>query len=132
MHELQGSAAMARGNTESALKHLEKAVELEEKQDPPSGPAGPIKPSHELYGEFLVKAGQYDEAMVVLRRSLQRTPNRTASLLALARAAKKSGDMETATTAYQTLQYFLKDADPSVPYLEEVRSFETSTDAAGQ
>jgi tetratricopeptide (TPR) repeat protein len=129
MHELQGSAAMARGNTEEALKHLAKAAELEEKQDPPSGPAGPIKPSHELYGEFLVKAGKYDEAIEVLNTSLQRTPNRTASLLALARAAAKSGKMDLASETYGKLRTVLKDANESVPYLEEVRSFGAATDA---
>ena len=130
-HELKASAAMARGETDKALKYLAKAVEMEEKQDPPSGPAGPIKPSHELYGEFLVKAGKYDEAMTVLRTSLQRTPNRTHSLLALARAAAKSGDMETATATYAKLRGILKDADSDVPFLDEVRSFESSTDSAG-
>ena len=131
MHELKASAAMVRGETDEALKQLAMAVELEDQQDPPSGPAGPIKPSHELYGEFLVKAGKYDEAIEVLRVSLQRTPNRTAALLALARAADKSGDVETATSAYQTLRKFLKDADADVPFLDEVRNYGSATDDAG-
>ena len=118
-HELQASAAMVRGETDAALKHLEKAVALEAKQGPPSGPAGPIKPSYELYGEFLVKAGKYEEAVAVLRTSLQRTPNRTHSLLALARASVKLGDVETANEAYATLKRFLKDADANVPFLNE-------------
>ena len=130
-HELQASAAMVRGETDAALKHLEKAVALEAKQGPPSGPAGPIKPSYEFYGEFLVKAGKYEEAVAVLRTSLQRTPNRTHSLLALARASVKLGDVETANEAYATLKRFLKDADANVPFLNEVRSYEASTDAGG-
>ena len=131
LHELKASAAMARGETDEALKQLAQAVELEDQQDPPSGPAGPIKPSHELYGEFLVKAGKYDEAIEVLGVSLQRTPNRTASLLALARAADKSGDVETATQTYETLENFLKDADADVPFLDEVRNYGSATDDAG-
>ena len=128
-YELKASAAMARGETDSALEHLAKAVAIEDEQDPPSGPANPIKPSHELYGEFLVKAGKYAEAVEVLQTSLARTPNRTASLLALARASAKLGDMETASQAYETLRGFLKDADSNVPYLDEVRNFEAMTDA---
>ena len=120
-HELQASAAMVRGETDAALKHLEKAVALEAKQGPPSGPAGPIKPSYELYGEFLVKAGKYEEAVAVLRTSLQRTPNRTHSLLALARASVKLGDVETANEAYATLKRFLKDADERG---QKLRSFD--------
>ena len=131
MHELRASAAMVRGETDEALKQLALAVELEDQQDPPSGPAGPIKPSHELYGEFLVKAGKYDEAIEVLRVSLQRTPNRTAALLALARAADKSGDVETATQSYETLRRFLKDADADVPFLDEVRNYGSTTDDSG-
>ena len=130
LHELKASAAMVRGETDEALKQLNQAVELEDQQDPPSGPAGPIKPSHELYGEFLVKAGKYDEAIEVLRVSLQRTPNRTAALLALARAADKSGDVETATQSYETLRRFLKDADADVPFLDEVRNYGSTTDDA--
>ena len=129
MHELQGAAAMARGETEAALTHLAKAVELEETQDPPSGPAGPIKPSHELYGELLAKAGKHEEAMAAFRRSLKRTPNRTASLLGLARSAQALGDTETASSAYKTLRRFLKDADPDVPFLAEVRGYGASTDS---
>jgi tetratricopeptide (TPR) repeat protein len=131
MHELNASAAMARGETEEALSQLAEAVALEDLQDPPSGPANPIKPSHELYGEFLVKAGKYQEAIEVLNVSLQRTPNRTYSLLALARAADKLGDVETASVAYATLRMFLVDADPDVPFLAEVRNYGASTDDAG-
>ena len=131
LHELKASVAMVRGETDEALKQLAKAVELEDQQDPPSGPAGPIKPSHELYGEFLVKTGNYDEAIEVLRVSLQRTPNRTAALLALARAADKSGDVETATQTYETLRHFLKDADADVPFLDEVRNYGSATDDSG-
>ena len=65
------------------------------------------------------------------RTSLQRTPNRTHSLLALARASVKLGDVETANEAYATLKRFLKDADANVPFLNEVRSYEASTDAGG-
>jgi tetratricopeptide (TPR) repeat protein len=130
-HELRASAAMARGKTEPALEHLAEAVAIEDTLDPPSGPPSPIKPSHELYGEFLVKAGKYEQAVEVLRESLRRTPNRTASLLALARAADKLGDVETATDAYATLATFLKDADPEVPFLDEVRGYRSATSDAG-
>ena len=67
----------------------------------------------------------------MLQTSLQRTPNRTHSLLALARASVNLGDVETANHAYATLQRFLKDADADVPFLDEVRGYEASTDAGG-
>ena len=128
-HQLKGSVAMARGQTEEALKQLEKASLLEEKQDPPSGPTSPIKPSHELYGEFLLKAGKDDKAIELFRLALTRTPNRTPSLLGLARASMKVGDLATASQTYEKLQTLLVNADSRVPYLNEVQTFSLNTDA---
>ncbi len=127
-HELLGLAAKVKGDTEAALRHLDEATTIEETLDPPSGPVFPLKPSHELYGEILAAAGRHAEAIAELRTSLQRTPNRTASLLALARSAAAVGDTETATGAYQTLQKFLSDANGDIPFLAEVRSFHASTE----
>jgi tetratricopeptide (TPR) repeat protein len=127
-HELKGLAAMARGEVDGALAHLAEASQIEETQDPPSGPVYPLKPSHELYGELLAQAGRHREAAHEFQTSLQRTPNRTASLLGLARASVKTGDMETAAEAYQTLQRFLVDADPDVAFLAEVRGFHATTE----
>ncbi len=127
-HELRGLAAMVNGETEAALSELDQATKIEETLDPPSGPAYPVKPSHELYGEILAAAGRHPDAILEFQTSLQRTPNRTASLLGLARSSVAVGDMETATRAYQTLQKFLSDADPDVSFLAEVRGFHASTE----
>jgi tetratricopeptide (TPR) repeat protein len=126
--ELLGLASMARGETDQALNHLAEATKIEDTQDPPSGPVYPLKPSHELYGELLAKAGRYPEAIAQFQTSMSRTPNRTATLLGLARASMKVGDTETATASYEKLQGFLKDADADVPFLAEVRGFHASTE----
>jgi tetratricopeptide (TPR) repeat protein len=128
VHELRGLAAMAKGETDAALQELEEATSIEETLDPPSGPVFPLKPSHELYGEVLAAAGRHEDAVKEFRTSLQRTPNRTASLLGLARSSVAVGDVESATRAYQTLQRFLSDANPDVPFLAEVRGFHASTE----
>jgi tetratricopeptide (TPR) repeat protein len=127
-HELKGLAAMARGEVDGALAHLAEAAKLEETQDPPSGPVYPLKPAHELYGELLAQTGRHAEAVEQFRTSLQRMPDRTASLLGLARSSEKTGDLETTAEAYQTLQKILADADPDVPFLSEVRSFHATTE----
>ncbi|HXV61881.1 MAG TPA: hypothetical protein VEK15_14385 [Vicinamibacteria bacterium] len=127
-HELSGLAAMVRGDTDAALSHLAKAASIEEEQDPPSGPAYPLKPSHELYGELLAKAGRHQDAVREFQTSLQRMPNRTASLLGLARSSTQLKDQETATRCYEMLETFLRDADPDVPFLEEVRGFQATTE----
>jgi len=133
-HELLATARIKQGRTEEALEHASRAASIEESQDPPSGPAYPMKPSHELYGELLLEAGRYDEAIDQLETSLQRTPNRTASLLAMARSAAKAGRGELTAECYGKLQGFLSEADPDVPFLTEVREFKPtpSTQVAGK
>ena len=127
-HELRGLAAMVKGETEVALAQLDEATTIEETLDPPSGPVFPLKPSHELYGEVLALAGRHQEAIAEFQTGLKRTPNRTASLLGLARSSVAVGDMETAARAYETLQRFLSDANPDVAFLAEVRGFHASTE----
>jgi tetratricopeptide (TPR) repeat protein len=127
-HELRGLAAMAKGQTEAALAELEEATKIEETLDPPSGPVYPLKPSHELYGEVLAAAGKHHEAIAEFQTGLKRTPNRTASLLGLARSAVAVGDSETAAKSYETLQRFLTDANPDVAFLAEVRGYHASTE----
>lgn len=129
LHEVKALAASVRGDTESALKHAEKATAIEERQDPPSGPTYPMKPSHELHGELLLAAGKAEEAKAQFATSLTRTPNRTASLLGLARASAALGDDAGASRAYATLETFLSEAESDVPFLAEVRSnARTTTD----
>jgi tetratricopeptide (TPR) repeat protein len=127
-HELVGLAAMARSEVDSAVARLAEASAIEEGQDPPSGPVYPLKPSHELYGEILAKAGRHKEAVAEFQTSLARTPNRTASLLGLARSAASAGDTETAAAAYETLRTILSEADADVPFLAEVRGFRSPTE----
>lgn len=76
----------ARGQKDEALKMAKDAMEIELTLRAPSGPPDPIKPAPEFYGEMLLDAGRAAEAIPVLEQSLQRTPNRTPSVKALARA----------------------------------------------
>ena len=126
-HEVEALAAQIAGDTEGALKHAKAATKIEETQDPPSGPTYPMKPSHELYGELLLAAGKAEKARAQFETSLTRTPNRTASLLGLARAATALGDEDAANRAYATLQTFLTEADSDVAFLDEVRSHAVAT-----
>jgi tetratricopeptide (TPR) repeat protein len=125
-HEVEALAAQITGDVEGALKHAKAATKIEETQDPPSGPTYPMKPSHELYGELLLAAGKAEKARTQFETSLTRTPNRTASLLGLARAASALGDEDAANRAYATLQTFLTEADSDVAFLDEVRSHATA------
>ena len=76
----------ARGQKDEAIRLAREAMEIELTLSAPSGPPDPIKPAPEFYGELLLAAGRNAEAAAALELSLQRTPNRTASVKALARA----------------------------------------------
>ncbi len=83
--ELKALLASARGEIAPALRNAELAVAAEEKLGVPSGPPDDFKPANELYAELLLKAGRSKEALEQFQISLQRTPNRAASLAGLKR-----------------------------------------------
>lgn len=78
--------AKSRGQQDQALQLAKEAMTIELEMSAPSGPPDPIKPAPEFYGELLIEAGKPAEAIAALEISLQRTPNRTPSLKAVARA----------------------------------------------
>lgn len=83
--EIGALSRFARGQKEDALRLAREAMEIELTLAAPSGPPDPIKPAPEFYGELLLEAGRPAEAAAALELSLQRTPNRTASVKAMAR-----------------------------------------------
>jgi len=120
--EIEGLTRFRKGDTQGGLERLLAAARLEEGLDPPSGPASPIKPAHELYGEALLQAGKGPEAQKAFETGLQRMPRRSLSLLGLARAARASGDEETAADAYGQLTSLWAAADASLER-DEVRGW---------
>src|SRR5919205_731712 len=64
-----------------AIELMKQATALEEAMRPPSGPPGLIKPSRELFGEILWRAGKPAEGAEMFRVALERQPNRARSLL---------------------------------------------------
>jgi len=125
VRELQVAAASraARGGYVGAFALMMKAVELEEGMKPPSGPPEMIKPSHELWGEILLRAGRPQEAAQQFATSLQRHPMRARSLLGIARAAAQSGDRAAAAEAYGKLLEVWAQADADLPELKEARDY---------
>ena len=89
----------------------------------PYVPPSLIKPSHELFGEILLRAGQPKEAAEKFQIALLRQPNRARSLLGLARAAAQSGDTATARATYTKLLDQWKQADANLPELREARDY---------
>ncbi|HKG47443.1 MAG TPA: tetratricopeptide repeat protein [Pyrinomonadaceae bacterium] len=79
------SASMKKDHAQ-AIELMKKATSLEESMSPAYGPPGLIKPSHELFGEILLRAGKPAEAAEQFKVALQRQPNRARSLLGATRA----------------------------------------------
>jgi len=90
---------------------------------PPSGPPEMIKPSHELLGEILLRAGRPQEAAQQFATSLERHPMRARSLLGAARAAAQNGDRAGAAEAYAKLLEIWAQADPELSALKEARDY---------
>ena len=127
IRELEVTAVNAsiKNDHAKAIELIRKAAELEEQGAPPSGPPSLIKPTHELFGEILLRAGKPVEAAAQFKTALLRQPNRARSLLGAARAAKQSGDPASAAAYYLSLLEQWKQADDDLPELREARSFVT-------
>jgi predicted Zn-dependent protease len=106
-----------------AIQLLDQAVTLEDQLPPPSGPPALIKPTHELYGEILLRIDRPQDAQQHFKRSLLWHANRARSLLGLAQAAARMGEMEYARQSYATLLFIWDQADPELPELHEAKQF---------
>ena len=131
--EVAAIARLAAGRTDDAIRLAKEAVDIEMTTDPPSGPPEPMKPASELYGDVLLEAGRPAEAAAAYAQSLLRTPKRTPSLLGLARASAKAGDVAAARQHYTELAT-MPGAAPTSPALQEAQKFlkAPATEAARQ
>ena len=121
--EVEALNASMKKDHAAAIGLMTQATALEEQGSAPYGPPTLVKPSHELFGEILLRAGQPKEAVEKFQIALLRQPNRARSLLGLARAAAQSGDSATARTTYSKLLDQWKQADPDLAELREAREY---------
>ena len=121
--EVSALALSVKGKHEEAIELMKRATALEEEMSPPSGPPELLKPSHEAYGEVLLRAGRAKEAAQQFATSLLRQPNRARSLLGAARAAARGGDAKGAAAAYSALMRIWAQADAQLPELREAQDY---------
>lgn len=86
--ELRSLLATAEGNPAIAEDWLKKATELEGEISYSYGPPPIVKPSFELYGEWLLENHRPQDALVQFDYSLKRAPRRLLSLQGKLEAAK--------------------------------------------
>src|SRR5436853_4091518 len=121
--ELTAVDAAVHGRMDEAIDSMKKDCGIEENMSPPSGPPSLIKPSHELYGEILLRAGRAKEAAEQFRHCLLRQPNRARSLLGLARAEAQAGNREEARGIYSKLLKQWQQADDNLVEIKEARGY---------
>jgi tetratricopeptide (TPR) repeat protein len=121
--EIEALNASTKKDHVKAIELMKKATALEEETSAPYGPPHLIKPTHELFGEILLRAGKPAEAAAQFTIALQRQPNRARSLVGAARAAAQSGDHATAAAHYTALLEQWKQADEGLPELREARDY---------
>jgi len=121
--EISALSASMKKDHDKAIELMKKATALEEEMSPPSGPPMLIKPTHELFGEILLRAGKPAEAAEQFKIALLRQPNRARSLLGVARAAAQTGNQSAALTAYARLIDQWKQADDGLVELREARDY---------
>ena len=121
--EIKALSVSMKNDHAKAIELMKNATALEEQTSAPYGPPSLIKPTHELFGEILLRAGKPAEAAAQFKKALVRQPNRARSLLGAARAAAKSGDSAGATAAYTKFLEQWKQADEGLPELQEARDY---------
>ncbi|MCI0596780.1 MAG: hypothetical protein L0Z48_09630, partial [candidate division Zixibacteria bacterium] len=93
--EMEAAIQLATGLADEALMKMKEAAALQDGLTYEFGPAIPVKPVYELYGEMLLQLNRPQEAAEAFQKALDRDPRRALSLLGLARAAAAAGDKET-------------------------------------
>ncbi len=121
--EIAAVSNAAKDNLDESTKNMEKAIRLEESFPPPPGPPPLIKPSHELFGEILLRAKRPKEAAEQFTTSLQRHKNHARSLLGVARAAARRGDTKGAANFYAQFARQWQQADAQLPGLREAQDY---------
>lgn len=112
--ELRGLAADLKGNKEEANDWLKKASQLEQNISYSYGPPTVVKPSFELYGEWLVENNRFEEALAQFDYSLKRAPKRILSLRGKLAVAKGLGNAALENEVQMLLDEALQKADNKV------------------
>ncbi|NNF35259.1 MAG: hypothetical protein HKN68_14195 [Saprospiraceae bacterium] len=88
--ELKALLALRDGNIASAEELMKEAVDLEDNTGFMYGPPDVVKPSSEMYGDWLVEQGRLEEARVQFEKVLERCPNRLLAVKGMEKTSTSS------------------------------------------
>ncbi|MEL7144830.1 MAG: hypothetical protein AAFO69_00575 [Bacteroidota bacterium] len=120
--ELQLNAMKAHLSGDEVLfeQKMKQAVALEDRTNFPTGPPRITKPSFELYGEWLLEKGRYQEASIQFDKALLRMPKRSKSLKGKMIALQALGQPDKLLAVQGELKANYAGADAEVmQFLEE-------------
>jgi tetratricopeptide (TPR) repeat protein len=107
---------------DAALTELRAAAEIEDSTEKSAVTPGPLVPTREMLGEFLLELKRPEEALKEFDATLAREPNRFRSVYGAAKAASLSGDRAKARTYFAQLVKICERADtPARRELTEAR-----------
>jgi tetratricopeptide (TPR) repeat protein len=121
--DLGGLISSKNGDMPAAITQVQRAANTYYSMAFDFGPPPILKPPQELLGELLLKDGKPKEAGDAFKSSLKRAPNRSLSLLGLARAQDAAGDNAGAVATYKQLLTVWKTADEGNPDVAEARQY---------
>ncbi len=112
---LRALVELAADRKDRALELLAAATAAEDALPVDFGPPAIVKPSHELYGDVLLKLGRAAEARAEFEKALARAPRRSLALAGLARAASAVADGVALSASCAEIGRNYARADASVP-----------------
>jgi tetratricopeptide (TPR) repeat protein len=118
--QMEAYSLFAEGRRDEAIVLARQAAAVAAELPSDSVWPAPVKPSHELVGDFLLEARRPLEAMVAYQDSLNRWPLRSLSLLGLYRAAVMARDVERAAAARAQLASVWARGDRSWSEIAEI------------
>ena len=118
-----GWIALARGQSDEALRLMGAAADLEDRNEKHIVTPGRMVPARELLGEMLMELKEPAAALVEFERSQVREPNRFRSIAGAALAADASGDRAKAKRLYARLLELARDADSPRPELARAKAY---------
>ena len=110
--ELRAMNAWMQNDFKTTEKWLQDASKLEESVSYSYGPPAVVKPSHELYGEFLLSQNRPKEALPLFDKALQLAPKRMMTLRGKLKAATMLNDTQLMNDLDQQINEIVKKSSP--------------------
>jgi hypothetical protein len=115
-------AVFASGETQTALRQMQSAVDLEDGTEKSAVTPGPLAPARELLAEMLLQLNEPRLALRQFEATLKKEPRRFRSLYGAAHAAQQSGLPDSSRRYFRELLQVCAGADkPARSELEEAQ-----------